>query len=62
MPPPAQIIEVMHTRRVAGEAFRRCHLLERKLRPQPSFVAERTKPPLGRKPSAGQDDDAIEPH
>jgi hypothetical protein len=62
MPPPAQIIEVMHTRRVAGEAFRRCHLLERKLRPQPSFVAERTKPALGRKPSAGQDDDAIEPH
>ena len=62
MPPPAQIIEVMHTRRVADKAFRRCHLLERKLRPQPSFVAERTKPALGRKPSAGQDDDAIEPH
>jgi len=38
MPPPAQIIEVMHTRRVACEAFRRCHLLERKLRPQPSLL------------------------
>jgi hypothetical protein len=39
MPPPVQVIEVMHSRRVAGEAFRSCHLLEWKLRPQPSFVA-----------------------
>jgi hypothetical protein len=29
MPPPAQIIEVVHTRWVAGKAFRRRHLLER---------------------------------
>jgi hypothetical protein len=60
MPPPAQIIEVVHTRWVAGKAFRRRHLLERELGPQSTFVAEGAESALGRQAGAGQDDDVVE--
>jgi hypothetical protein len=39
MPSPAEIVEVVQTRWVAGEAFRLRHLLERDLRPPFTFVA-----------------------
>ena len=61
-PPPAEIVEVVHAGRIAGKAFRRRHLFEIELRPQPAFVAERAEPALGGKPRAGEDDDAAENH
>ena len=61
-PPPAEIVEFVHAGRIAGEAFGRCHLFEIELFPQSVFVAERAEPALGRKPGAGQDDDAAESH
>jgi hypothetical protein len=44
MPSPAEIVEVVQTRWVAGEAFRLRHLLERDLRPPFTFVAEVPSP------------------
>jgi hypothetical protein len=48
VPPAAEIVELKHAGRIASEAFGRRHLLERKLRPQPAFVAEGAEPALGR--------------
>jgi hypothetical protein len=44
MPSPAEIVEVVQTHWVAGEAFRLRHLLERDLRPPFTFVAEVPSP------------------
>jgi hypothetical protein len=44
MPSPAEIVEVVQTHWVAGEAFRLRHLLERDLRPPSTFVAEVPSP------------------
>ena len=44
MPSPAEIVEVVQSRWVAGEACRLRHLLERDLRPPSTFVAEVPSP------------------
>jgi hypothetical protein len=59
VPSAAEIVELKHAGRIAGEAFRRRHLLQRKLRPQPAFVAEGAEPAFGREPRAGENDDAL---
>ena len=60
--PPAEIVEFMHARGVAGEALGRRHLFEIELRPQAALVAKGAEPAFGRKPGPGQNDDAAEPH
>ncbi len=62
MQPAAEIVEFVHSRRVAGEAFGRGDLLEIELLPQAALVAERAEPALRRKASASEDDDVVELH
>ena len=60
VPGAAEIVEPVHADRIAGEAFRRRHVLDPEILPQSALPPERAKPALCRQPSPGQDDDVVD--
>jgi hypothetical protein len=61
-PEAAHVVEVVHHDGIAGEAFRRRHVFETEMVPQPIVSAKRAEPAFGRESCSRQDDDFVELH
>ena len=59
VPGAAEIVEIVDADRIAGEAFRRRHVLDPEVLPQPASPAKSAEPALGRQPCPGQHDDVV---
>ena len=59
VPAAAEIVEVMDADRIAHEGFRRRHVLDPKVLPEPAGAAKCAEPAFGGEPCPGQDDDVV---
>ena len=59
VPATAQIVEVMDADRIAREGFRRRHVVDPEVLPEPAGAAKCAEPALGGEACAGQDDNVV---
>jgi hypothetical protein len=59
VPATAEIVEVMDADRIAREGFRRRHVLDPEVFPEPARATKCAEPAFGGEPCAGQDDNVV---